>query len=178
MRHPISATAAGIALAFGLSAPAGAATMNRMTLIPGSVACQLSMPTIDTSVRAKATGFRNEGTASTYVICGLQDPSQDPTLAVGGVTDVGIAFYALDNKPHSFDCTAVNGWPDSGSYGYSTKSITASSSTFRSTLPFLPADFGGTTYMPHEGYISVTCLLPAQVSVGYMYMYYDEDMGS
>ena len=178
MRHPISATAAGIALAFGLSAPAGAATMNRMTLIPGSVACQLSMPTIDTSVRAKATGFRNEGTASTYVICGLQDPSQDPTLAVGGVTDVGIAFYALDNKPHSFDCTAVNGWPDTASYGYATKSITASSSTFRSPLPFLPADFGGTTYMPHEGYISVTCLLPAQVSVGYMYMYYDEDMGS
>ncbi len=172
MRHPISATAAGISLAFGLSAQVHAATQTRTTQIPASVACQLSMPTIDTSVRAKATGFRNEGTASTYVICGLQDPVE------GAVTDAGIAFYALDNKPHTFDCTAVNGWPDSGSYGYATKSITASSSTFRSSLHFLPADFGGTTYMPNEGYFTVTCALPAQVSVGYMYMSYDEDVGN
>ena len=173
MRLPISAAAvAGIALAFGLSAQVHAATQARTTQVPASVACQLSIPTVDTAVRAKATGFRNEGTASTYVICGLQDPVE------GAVTDAGIAFYALDNKAHTFDCTGVNGWPDSGSYGYSTKSITASSSTFRSALHFLPADFGGTTYMPNEGYFTVTCALPAQVSVGYMYMSYDEDVGN
>ena len=113
MRLPISAAAvAGIALAFGLSAQVHAATQARTTQVPASVACQLSIPTVDTAVRAKATGFRNEGTASTYVICGLQDPVE------GAVTDAGIAFYALDNKPHTFDCTGVNGWPDSGSYGY------------------------------------------------------------
>ena len=27
--------------------------------------------------------------------------------------------------------------------------------------------------MPNEGYFTVTCALPAQVSVGYMYMSYD-----
>ena len=32
--------------------------------------------------------------------------------------------------------------------------------------------------MPNEGYISVTCSLPANVSVGYMYMYYSEDVGN
>ena len=171
MRHLIFATASA-ALAFGLSIQAKAVTLTRTTQVPGSVACTLSIPTVDTTVRAKATGFRNEGKTSVYAICGLQDPVE------GAVSDVGIAFYALDNKPHSFDCTAVNGWPDSESLIYVTKSITASSSTFRSSLHFLPADFGGTTYMPNEGYVTVTCSLPSQVSVGYMQMSYDEDVGN
>lgn len=171
MRHSIFA-ATGIALASGLSAQAQAVTQARVTQIPAGAACQLSIPTIDTTVRAKATGFRNEGTVSTFAICGLQDPVQ------GAVSDVGIAFYALDGKSHTFDCTAVNGWPDVESYVYATKSITVSSSTFRSSLHFLPADFGGTTYLPNEGYITVTCSLPPQVSVGYLYMSYDEDVGN
>ncbi len=175
MRHAFFAVA-GAVLVFGLPASAQAVTMSRMTQIPASVACQLSIPTIDTTVRAKATGFRNEGKTSTYAICGLQNPAQDPVE--GGVTDVGIAFYALDGKPHTFDCTAVNGWPDTESYVYATKSITASSPTFRSSLHFAPTDFGGTTYMPNEGYITVTCSLPPQVSVGYLYMSYDEDVGN
>ncbi|MFT3898075.1 MAG: hypothetical protein QM719_10355 [Thermomonas sp.] len=171
MRYLIFA-AIGIALACAPCAQAQAVTQARQTQIPASVACQLSMPTTDTSVRAKATGFRNEGKASTYAICGLQDPVQ------GAITDVGIAFYALDGKSHTFSCTAVNGWPDVESYVYSTKSITASSPTFRSSLHFAPADFGGTTYLPNEGYITVTCSLPPQVSVGYLYMSYDEDVGN
>ena len=171
MRQSIVA-ATGIALAFGLSGQAGAVTLTRMAQVPGGAACQLSIPTVDTTVRAKATGFRNEGKTSAYAICGLQDPVQ------GAVSDVGIAFYALDNKSHTFDCTAVNGWPDSGNYVYATKSITASSSTFRSSLHFAPAAFGGATYLPHDGYVTVTCSLPSQVSVGYMYMSYDEDVGN
>jgi hypothetical protein len=171
MRHVLLA-AAGALLASGLPVSAQAVTMTRVTQIPAAVACQLSVPTIDTAVRAKATGFRNEGKASAYAICGLQDPVK------GAVSDVGIAFYALDGKSHTFDCTAVNGWPDAGSYLYATKSITASSPTFRSSLHFVPADFGGTTYMPNEGFITVTCSLPPQVSVGYLYMSYDEDIGN
>lgn len=170
MRHPLFAVA-GAMLAMG-SPSAGAVTQTRITQAPASVACQLSMPTVDTTIRAKATGFRNEGKTSLYVICGLQDPVQ------GAVSDVAIAFYSLDGKPHTFDCTAVNGWPDSDSYTYSTKSITASSPTFRSSLHFTPVDFGGTSYMPNEGYVSVTCLLPSQSSVGYMNLSYDEDVGN
>ena len=90
MRQSIFA-ATGIALAFGLSGQAGAVTLTRMAQVPGGAACQLSIPTVDTTVRAKATGFRNEGKTSAYAICGLQDPVQ------GAVSDVGIAFYALDN---------------------------------------------------------------------------------
>jgi hypothetical protein len=171
MRYLILA-ATGIALASGPFAQVRAVTQARMTQIPASVACQLSIPTIDTSVRAKATGFRNEGKVGAFTICGLQDP------VLGAVTDVGIAFYALDNTPHTFDCTAVNGWPDIESHLYSTKSITVSSSTFRSSLHFGAADFGGAPYMPNEGYVTVTCSLPPQVSVGYMYMSYDEDVGN
>jgi hypothetical protein len=171
MRHVLSAVAAAV-LASGSPVSAWAATQARTTQVPASAACQLSMPTVDTAVRAKATGFRNEGKTSSYAICGMQDP------VAGAVSDAGIAFYSLDGKSHTFDCTAVNGWPDSGSYAYSTKSVTVISPTFRSSLHFAPADFGGTTYMPNEGYVSVTCLLPPQVSVGYMTLSYDEDVGS
>lgn len=171
MRH-LCFVGAGVALAFGLSGTAHAVTQTRVTQIPAGAACQLSVPTIDTAVRPRATGFRNEGTTSAFTICGIQDP-------VGGmVTDAAITFYSLDNVAHTFSCTAVNGWPDSGHYAYSTKTVTPNSSSSRTSLHFYPEDFSGTTVMPNEGYISVTCSLPANVSVGYMYMYYSEDVGN
>ncbi|MFO1473032.1 MAG: hypothetical protein U1F20_00190 [Lysobacterales bacterium] len=40
--------------------------------------CQLlSIPTTDTGVRPKATGFRNEGTTDQFVICGYGIPDCD-----------------------------------------------------------------------------------------------------
>jgi hypothetical protein len=169
MRH---ACFAGAALAIGLAGAAQADTVTRLAQTPAAAACHLSIPTIDTAVRVRATGFRNEGKANVFAICGIQDPVQ------GAVADATITFYSLDNKAHTFNCTGVNGWPDEGHYVYSTKSVTAASSSARTPLVFDPVDFGGTSTMPEDGFITVTCALPPNVSVGTMYMHYSKDIGS
>ena len=168
----LSFVAAGVALASGLVGNAQAVTQSRYIVVPAGVACQLSIPTIDTSVRPRSTGYRNEGTTAAYAICGVAAPDQQ--AKIGAVT-----FYSIDGASHTFNCTAVNDYPDSGAYAYSTKSVTAASTTSRATLQFTPADFGGAgPNLPHEGYFSATCALPPGVSVGYVYLNYDEDVGS
>ncbi|MFT3898076.1 MAG: hypothetical protein QM719_10360 [Thermomonas sp.] len=163
---------AGTALAFGLAGTAQADTVTRLAQVPAGMGCHLSIPTVETAVRPRATGFRNEGTASVFAICGIQDPVQ------GAVSEATITFYSLDGKPHTFSCTGVNGWPDEGHYLYSTKSVTATSPTSRTSLVFEPTDFGGTGTMPQDGFMTVTCALPPNVSVGTMSMHYSKDIGS
>lgn len=169
MRHPLFA---GAALAFGLAGIAHADTVTRLAQVPAGTACHLSIPTVDTAARPRATGFRNEGTNSVFVICGIQDPVQ------GAVTDATITFYSLDNVLHTFSCTGVNGWPDADHYAYSTKSVTAASPVSGAPLVFDPADFGGTGTMPNDGFISMTCTLPPNVSIGAISMHYSKDIGS
>ena len=95
MRH-LCFVGAGVALAFGLSGTAHAVTQTRVTQIPAGAACQLSVPTIDTAVRPRATGFRNEGTTSAFTICGIQDP-------VGGmVTDAAITLLFAGQRGAHF----------------------------------------------------------------------------
>lgn len=171
MRHACFA-GAGFMLALGLIGTAQADTVTRLAQVPAGTACHLSIPTVDTAMRPRATGFRNEGKASVFVICGIQDPVQ------GAIADATITFYSLDDAAHAFSCTAVNGWPDDGHYAYSTKNVTATSSASGTPLAFHPADFGGTSTMPNDGYISVTCALPPKVSVGAMSMQYSKDIGS
>ncbi len=163
---------ASAALALGLAGIAQADTVTRLAQAPAGSACRLSIPTVDTAVRPRATGFRNEGTTSVFAICGTQDPVQ------GAVTDATITFYSLDNSLHTFSCTGVNGWPDADHYAYSTKSVTAASSVSGTPLVFDPADFGGSGTMPDDGYVSITCTLPPNVSVGSVSMHYSKDIGS
>ena len=173
MRSSTCLAMAALATALSMNGTADAVNVARIAQAPGGTSCQLSIPTVDTAVRPKATGFRNEGTTGAFAICGIDNPARL------GVKSAVIAFYSIDNIAHAFNCTAVNGWPDSGNFVYSTKSVTPTSSSYRTTLAFTPTDFGGAdTYMPHEGFISITCSLPPNVSVGYMYMTYDEDVGS
>ena len=167
MRHPISATAAGISLAFGLSAQVHAATQTRTTQIPASVACQLSMPTIDTSVRAKATGFRNEGTASTFIICGME--SANSQEALGTIKGLSIGLYSLNGASATVSCTAVNGYANSTPL-YATKTLPTPTNGTAGVLSWDASDFGGTAGDPlaQNDYWSITCNLPAKTSVGYM----------
>ena len=70
-------TLIGIVATCGLAtAPVAIATEVQQTIIvPGSV-CQLSIPTTNTGVRPKATGFRNESTTTgNFVICPLVTPT-------------------------------------------------------------------------------------------------------
>jgi len=160
------------ALTFGIaiSLPAQAVTKARSVLSQGGTACQLSVPTTDTKVRPKASGFRNEGTASAFVICGYPTPD-------GKLTQFTMRFQSLDGAAHVVDCTGVNGPPNSAVY--SAKSVTPDEEG-NGGLIWTAADFGGTAgeNMPNNGYMSATCTLPGEVSITKVTVDYDEDVGS
>lgn len=168
MRIPLTACLSGIAIASGLVAPAAtASTTQGISMWPGSV-CQLSIPTTNTGVRPKATGFRNESTTtSNFVICPIPN-------AVGISNDNSTAgvlrLYSMDGASHSVSCTAVSGW-DQADMHYSTKTFAVSSAdpSYGYTAQWTAADFGGTNGDPIPGSIgfSVTCNLSPQVAIAH-----------
>ena len=155
-----------LAVGIGMGSSSHAATQLRQIQAQGGPACQLSIPTTDTQVRPKATGFRNEGTVYAFVICSLTMP--DATYA-----GIEIAASTLAGHPATMNCTATNGRhsPDM-SINYVTKS--GQESGLQQWFGWTPSDFtfnGG-------GYISITCLLPAQTSIDSIAGYYDEYVGN
>ena len=159
-------------LCFGLcvSSPAHAYLEYRVVQSQGGPACQLSIPTTDTKVRAKAIGFRNEGTTSAFVICAV--PTSDK------FTDFNIDFLTIDGINHVVTCTALNGgaWDAT----YVSKSVNTGTSPYTAAqLTWASEDFGGPpdANLP-SGYMSVTCNLPPQTSVQNVYVEYWEQVGN
>lgn len=154
---------------------AGAVDVPTWNLATGS-ACQLSIPTIDTKFRPKATGARNESTTvGSFVIC----PSPVPnTYVTGGFTHVYVALYSIDGASRTVSCTAVTGSYLSGSIpsaNYSTKSTSVSGPSY-AVLDWTAADFGSTAGSP-TSVMSVTCLLSPQTAVSVIqtnYTYTDQ----
>lgn len=173
MRYPaIVSGFAILALGAGLSFSAQAVTQARTVRSQGGTACALSIPTTDTKVRPKATGFRNEGTTNAFVICGYPLPN-------GDLTFFNMNFMSLDGVARDVTCTAMNG-NAFFSPTYSSKTVTTPADTTGATaVSWSAADFGGTAgnSMP-TGYISVTCILPGQVSIPNVYVNYNEDVGT
>jgi hypothetical protein len=138
-------------------APAGAITTNDFVFTPAAQACQLSLPTIDTKVSPRATGFRNDGTAGTFVICGLWKPVADNYIS---------ATIYLGNAASTIldvTCTGVNG-DASGSQQYVSKTIGAWPASGAS-ISFDPGDFGGSSDIPGGYNFSITCALPPHTSI-------------
>ena len=169
-----------VAMAVGLSlAPAGrAATTAGNSFATGSV-CQLSIPSIDTKFRPKATGARNESaTASSFVICPLRS-----TIAGGSdvYTAISVAVYSIDGAHHDVSCTAVAGLNGRG-VAYSTKSVPVNGSDdpAGATATWPAADFFGTAGTPIPGSISfsVTCNLPPQTAVNSLEGDFEYEIGS
>jgi len=154
---------------------AGAVEVPTWNVATGST-CQLSIPTIDTKFRPKATGARNESTTvGSFVIC----PSPVPNKYVtGGFTHVYVALYSIDGASHTVSCTAVTGAYLTGSIptsDYSTKSTTVSGPSY-ALLDWTAADFGGAAGVPIS-LMSVTCLLSPQTAVSVIqtnYTYTDQ----
>ena len=97
---------AGIVAAYGLATAPTARAANGWVTVPGG-ACQLSIPTTNTGVRPKATGFRNESTTtSNFVYCaipltGYSQPEQPYAI--------GLVVYSIDGAAHNVTCTLVVG---------------------------------------------------------------------
>jgi hypothetical protein len=175
MKLPHTIALSALAVAWLASAPAQAVTQTRAASTPGARLCTLSIPTTDTKVRPKATGFRNEGTTTAFVICAFDsalgqtgvwpfEMPYDPTL-------VGLLFSSIDGASHSFTCTGVNSF-QGGSIAapmqYVAKTVTIDPATDPGPLievDWKKDDFGGTNAIPASGNFSVTCLLPPGAAI-------------
>jgi hypothetical protein len=145
-----------LACGLAMPTPSGAATVyNYMN--PAGV-CQLSIPTTDTAVRPKATGYRNESaTENAFVICGYG------RTGAGTVSQIDLTVLSMDGASHSVTCTAVSAVNGASTQKYSAKTVVVSANPV--TIAWNPADFGGTTEIPFTPSPSVTCILPAQTAI-------------
>ena len=162
------------AFGFAMSAPSHAAKRENWNYGNPASSCQLSIPTTDTQVRPKASGFRNESTAkSAFVICGYDTPSYDSASK-----KVLIYFTSMDGVARNISCTAVSGMAGAEQMVYSTKSISSTAADTYTALLWTPADFGGTTDIPYGEAVSVTCTLPPQTAVTQVINSFDYEIGS
>lgn len=166
MRTLLGVSIAAAALACAVQ-PAVAATDARYQTAQGGVVCKPSTSSGSATLVSKATGLRNEGTASTFVICGFE--SSNSRTDVGTILQINMAMYSINGVSKSVSCTAVNGFAD-GAPIYATKSINTTTNGTQTTLSFDASDFGGLSGdpLPESDFWSVTCTLPGGTSIGYM----------
>ena len=155
---------------------AEAATQQRLAQHQTAEMCQMSLPSVENKILPRATGYRNDGTTSVFVICGF--PS-----AEGGKDTASYRTLFLtttDGQPHSVTCTAVNGrFPGDPLSVYATKvtSVTHTTDGAGDVVEFHPVDFGSTDTVLRASF-SITCNLPPNVAVNDGYTYSDVDVGS
>ena len=188
MKLPHTIALSAFAAAWLATMPAQAATQNRVVTTPGARLCTLSIPTTDTGVRPKATGFRNEGTTTAFVICAFDSPPGQAgiysTEASGDPEMVYLFFSSIDGHAHTFDCTGVNSWPGNSMIftvpmQYVVKTATVDPAIDPgSAFAWQPADFGGGTHIPTSGSFSVTCKLPPGTAITLGAYSTEEDVGS
>lgn len=124
---------------------------------PGD-SCQLSLPTIDTVVRPRASGYRNEGTAAKFVICGYGGTRHLKSLVAN------VKASSLDGAAHSMSCTFTAG-SSPGVISYFTKTLNVPASGV-SYVYLSGTDFGGAYGDAFENFqLSVTCNLPPNVAI-------------
>jgi hypothetical protein len=178
MKH-LSVVLAATTLAAGLvmSPASQAVTQSRIVRVQGGPACQLSVPTTATTVRPRATGIRNEGTTSAFVICQFDS-------STGDLTGAQMYLSSLDGVSHNIPCTGVNGFnisPSLMNIGYSSKTVTTDAVAGYGIVAWDATDFGAGVAgddLPHSGFFSVTCLLPPQTAINLFGFFYNEDVGS
>ena len=149
------------ALGAAMAPAANAATQDKIYEFSAADACQLSVPTTDTKVRPRANGYRNEGTTSQFVICGMGGYEK------GTVMHMVLLYTSMDGQAHSMSCTGVTGLTGSGRGPlYSTKTVNVAATGYSFGL-WSAEDFGGTEGTPIDAgmNLSVTCTLPPNVAL-------------
>jgi len=157
----VSMFAGACAVALVAAPSAMAATQAKTYEFPAADACQLSIPTTDTKVRPRANGYRNEGTANQFVICGMGGYENDTVLSTT------LLATSVDGLAHSMSCTGVTGMTGfNGGPLYSSKSVAVPASGI-GAQSWSASDFGGATGEVISGGInlSVTCALPPNVAL-------------
>ena len=154
-----SMVAGTLAIGLSLTPAAQAATQDVWYLNAAGDSCQLSIPTVDTAVRPRASGYRNEGTSNQFVICGWGSSVQHSMLVAN------LVVQSMDGAAHDMTCT------------YTTSSDPVSPLTYVTVTQQVPASginyyqlhggmVGGTFGMPFStSRLSVTCILPPNVAL-------------
>jgi hypothetical protein len=129
----------------------------------------LVVPTTDTKVRPRANGYRNEGSTTQFVLCGMGGYPHDELHIV--------YFYvsSTDGQEHSMRCTAVTGLVGWQGPIYSTKAVTVPTSGY-GYVGWYSEDFGGNEgeSIPAGAFnFSVTCNLPPGAALQGMNAYTD-----
>lgn len=163
--------AATLAASLLAAAPAPATTIERIMEDQGGPACQLSVPTTSTQVRPRASGMRNEGTTSAFVICQF-------TATSTPFTQGGIVLASIDGADHSLSCTAMSGYVTQTAY-YSTFNIVVRASDSAGTSVGWNSGYfdPSLSTLPSRGF-SVTCNLPPGMAIVSTSAYYEEDVGA
>jgi hypothetical protein len=150
-------------LACGLEMPslANGALRTVDTHLNPAAACQLSIPTTDTQVRPKATGYRNESpTKSAFVICGFGRPTNDQL-----VLSLGMFFTSTDGVSRTINCTAVSGIAGQTPVSYVTKSVSSTDQGVYALMIWNPGDWVAVEFIPASFQPSVTCILPPRTAI-------------
>ena len=157
---------------FGALPEAQAVTQDTFYYSNSADACQLSIPTIDTVVAPRATGFRNPGTKGAFVICGFSKMNNLPLISANAI------FMSMDGQEHEISCTGVNGLPEFGQT-YVAKNV-AVPATGHGAIAYRAVDFGssGSTIPDSDYNFSITCNVPPQVSITMLTAEYNYEIGS
>lgn len=164
---------AAFLLASGLSFDASATTyVSKWANRNPAGACTLSVPTTDTGARPRASGFRNEGTVSNFVICSYDVISSEFGVAVDGFS---INLASIDGKAHSVSCTGVDREAATFQADYATYTVSIPAGGVGG-LNFSSFDFPS---LHLSGWnISVTCNLVPGTSVLTVQSNYGDNVGS
>jgi len=168
-----------ISAAFLAAPPANAVTAARYQVQSGANMCTLSVPTTDTKVRPRATGFNNEGSTSAFVICSFDAPPGAFGVLVTEFKDAALYLRSLDGIARDVTCTGVNALPANGNQQFVPKTHSVSATDTETQFAWVPADFAGTSTIPYSGgAFSVTCILPPQTSIEFGGADSDENVGN
>ena len=158
-------------LSIGLAAafPASAAPITKTLFIDPSGVCQLSIPTTTSAIRPRATGVRNEGAETAFIICGL------PRLFSTDLeADINIQMASFDGIADSVNCTAVNRQSSGTSPVFVPKTVAIPASGATSTT-WTAAELGGASV----GFaFSITCALPQGVAIVGVRINFPDEIGS
>ncbi len=168
MNKTILTTLAATALGLAISQPAHAATSSKTFYLDPGMSCQLSDPSTSSPVRPRATGFRNDGSVTGFVICGL------PYYYSGAVpTSFSVVLASFDGAPHTFSCTGVTRFSTGGSPLFVAKSVTTASTGAASTLTWTASDLTMGNFNA-----SVTCALPPGAVILSAQIVVNDEIGS
>ncbi len=150
---------------------ADAVTINKIVYMDPSTSCQLSIPTVTSAIRPRATGLRNEGPETAFVICGLSYPSGGFT---GNENSASIQLSSFDGIADTVSCTGVNRQSSGSGAVFVPKITNVGASGSVTTTWDITADFGD-----NGGFSwSITCALPEGVQITGLRINFDDEVGA